>query len=352
MSAKDKDILSLLNEQEGIAAMAARQAIIVQPGAIGDCILTLPLAQFMKDSLKLGNIVFLSHLNYAGIFAGRSCINGVKSIESVQMHRLFQSRKEFDLEDNDPLLTAFIPYSWIVTFLGEPGSDFEHNLIYTAHCTHSAEVITLGLKPPVACETHISRYYIGQFAAAHPASLPLPPPNLHVPLLTATDMDKLKGIEILKTFDIDPESEKTVVIAPGSGSLSKCWPVENFLAVGRQLKSNGFKVLFLLGPAELERFSPDTIRQLGSAAPCVSDLPLAEVLQLLSASYGFVGNDSGVTHLAGALGIKTIAIFGPTQSDIYRPCGPDVRILQIPLDEFAAISSKFQEQITYLARQL
>lgn len=135
MSAKN-DILSLLRKQEALASTAARKAIIIQPGAIGDCILTLPLAQYMKKNLKLGSIVFLSHLDYAGIFAGRTCVDGVKSIESARLHRLFVDKKEFDLDETDPLLTTFAPYSWILTFMGEPDSDFEQNLIYTAHCTH------------------------------------------------------------------------------------------------------------------------------------------------------------------------------------------------------------------------
>ena len=330
--------------------MAARQAIIIQPGAIGDCILTLPLAQFMRDSLNLGNIVFLGHLDYAGIFAGRTCINGVKSIESVELNRLFLGRKEFDLEDNDPLLTAFITYSWIVTFLGEPNSDFEHNLIYTAHCTHSAEVISLNLKPLVKPPTHISRCYIEQFAASHCPPLALPPINIRQQLLTATDMDKLKGAELLKTFDIDSSAEKTTVIAPGSGSLSKCWSFENYIGLAKQLSLDGFKIIFLLGPAELERFSSAVLRQLGDTAPCVSGLSLTEVLQLLSASYSFVGNDSGITHLAGALGVKTIAVFGPTSADIYSPCGPNVHAFQMTPDEFAAISPTRQQHLAHLAR--
>lgn len=343
------DILSLLNEQERLAATTTRQAIIIQPGAIGDCILTLPLARYMKESLDLGSVIFLSHLSRTGIFVGRTCVNAVKSIESVKLHRLFQSRREFDLEDDDPLLTAFAPYSWIITFLGEHGSDFEHNLIYTAHCTHSAEVITLNFKPHADTATHISRYYIDQFATAHTPPLPMMLPNFEQPLFTAADMDRHNGMELFKTFDIDPASQKAVVIAPGSGSLTKCWPIENYFAVAQELIKDNFKVLFLLGPAELDRFSSATINQLGNVAPVASGLSLTEVLQLLSVANVFIGNDSGIAHLAGGLGVKTITLFGPTQSDLYKPCGRQVHTLQIPPEEFAAISPIRQMQIAHLA---
>jgi heptosyltransferase-3 len=352
MSAKKNDILSLLGEQEKLAAKAARRAIIIQPGAIGDCILTLPLAEFMKTSLNLGSVVFLGRLDYAGIFIGRTCIDGVKSIESVELHRLFRSRAQFDLEDSDPLLTAFAPYSWIVTFLGEPGSDFEHNLIFTAHCTHSAEVITLDSKPTAAPATHISLYYIEQFASAHSPPLKLAPLNSEQPLVTATEMDKLKGTELFEAWAIDTTTEKAVVIAPGSGAESKCWPIENYIAIATKLAQNDFKVIFLLGPAELDRFTPAMVKQLGRIAPCVSNLSLTEVLQLLSVSAAFVGNDSGIAHLAGATSVKTIAIFGPTQSRLYKPCGPSVFALQMSPEEFSAVSANRQQQIAELISQL
>jgi heptosyltransferase III len=339
-----KDILSLLAEQENKAAAALRNAIIIQPGAIGDCILTLPLARSMKESLDLGSVVFLSRLDHAGIFAGRTCVDGVKSIESLKLHRLFQSRREFDIDDYDPLLMAFAPYNWIVTFLGEPDGDFEHNLMYTAHCTHSADVITLNFKPPADAATHISRYYIEQFAAAHIPPLAIPPLNFEEPLVIATAADKHKGTAFFKTLDIDLESQKAVVVAPGSGSVAKCWPIENYLAVARELIQNDFKVIFLLGPAELDRFSPDALQQLGTVAPVASGLSLTEVVQLLSVAHAFIGNDSGIAHLAGGLGIKTIALFGPTQSAIYKPCGPYVRALQIPPDEFPMLSPTYQMQ--------
>jgi len=49
-------------------------------------------------------------------------------------------------------------------------------------------------------------------------------------------------------------------------------------------------------------------------------------LELLSHANAFIGNDSGITHLAAGLGIRTLAMFGPTNPAIYKPIGPDVKI--------------------------
>ena len=85
--------------------------------------------------------------------------------------------------------------------------------------------------------------------------------------------------------------------------------------------------MFLLGPAEQEIFSDETISRIDSVVPCLTDLSLTDVLGLLGCAYGFVGNDSGIAHLAGAMGVKTVVVFGPTDPAVYKPLGPAVTAL-------------------------
>ncbi|MHC4557550.1 MAG: hypothetical protein ACYS80_09635, partial [Planctomycetota bacterium] len=125
------NILDMLREKGAEAARKMQRGLILQPGAIGDCILTLPLAAFMKDALQLGGIDILGHTEYVGILPGRTCIDGIRSIDSMDLHRLFAKTKAFELKDRDPLINAFADYAWIATFLGEPNSNFEQNLIFT-----------------------------------------------------------------------------------------------------------------------------------------------------------------------------------------------------------------------------
>ena len=70
-------------------------------------------------------------------------------------------------------------------------------------------------------------------------------------------------------------------------------------------------------------------------AKCASNLQLSEVLALLSCADIFVGNDSGITHLAATLGLKTIAVFGPTNPEVYRPIGPEVTVFEDKNNFFA-----------------
>ena len=126
-----------------------------------------------------------------------------------------------------------------------------------------------------------------------------------------------------------------MVIQPGSGGLQKCWHLDNFLAVAKELRSQGVEVVFLLGPAEQERFSNATIKDINSVARCLTDLSLTQVLGLLSCANGFVGNDSGITHLSAGLGVKTLAVFGPTNPAVYGPIGPAVTVFADSTAAFA-----------------
>lgn len=330
----DDNILKLLREKDAAAARGDRRGIILQPGAIGDCVLTLPLAEFMKDCLGLGGVDILGHTEYIGILPGRTCVDVIRSIDSVDLHRLFTKTKTFDLVDGDPLINVFADYGWIMTFLGEPDSDFEQNLIFTANCSHSAEVITLSMKPPEGFSGHITDFYVQQ--VIEQIGLSLSPWRIRPGdcLIKVTEADVNRGKELLKEIDVD-FSEKLVVIQPGSGGLQKCWHIDNFLALAKELGSKGIEVIFLLGPAELERFSDATINNINSVARYLVDLSLTRVLGLLSCTDGFVGNDSGITHLAGAVGVRTLAVFGPSDPAVYRPIGPAVTVFASSTTSFA-----------------
>jgi len=319
------DILDLVRQKSAEAIKKMQRGLILQPGAIGDCILTLPLAAYMKETLDLGGVDILGHTEYIGFLPGRSCVDGVRSIDSMDIHRLFAETDKFVLQDKDPLISTFGDYAWIVSFLGEPNSNFEQNLIFTANCSHSAEVIILSLKPPEDLCEHLADFYIRQFVDQSGHSLRSRRLQTDNCLIKATEADMSNGRKLLREIGLGLR-EKLMVIQPGSGGSKKCWHLENFLAVAGELDARGVEIIFLLGPAELERYSDAQIKKISSTVRCLMDLSLTQVLGLLSCADGFIGNDSGITHLAAALGIKTFSIYGPTNPAVYKSIGPAVTV--------------------------
>lgn len=117
-----------------------------------------------------------------------------------------------------------------------------------------------------------------------------------------------------------------VAIHPGSGGECKCWPAERFAELIRILD---MPTLLIEGPADhqqcrrLEELAPEGVPIVRACG-----LSVAEVGALLSPCRLYVGNDSGVSHLAAALGVPTVAVFGATNPAVWAPLGPKVRGVQ------------------------
>jgi heptosyltransferase-3 len=111
-----------------------------------------------------------------------------------------------------------------------------------------------------------------------------------------------------------------VAVHPGSGSRAKNWPLERFVAAARRL-SRRRPWLLVLGPAEADVVAPPD-------AVVASALPLRRLGAILARAGLFVGNDSGVAHLAAACGTRTLALFGPTDPAVWAPVGRAVRTLR------------------------
>ena len=139
---------------------------------------------------------------------------------------------------------------------------------------------------------------------------------------------------------LDPEAELPelpgpgpwMAVAPGSGSRRKNWPLAHYYEVSRALGwEYGLRVVWLAGPAEGEM-----LPYLGPLAQAQGQLllanrPLARVARVLSRCRLYIGNDSGLTHLAAAVaGPEVLALFGPTDPRVWAPLGPRVRTLWAP----------------------
>jgi Glycosyltransferase family 9 (heptosyltransferase) len=113
-----------------------------------------------------------------------------------------------------------------------------------------------------------------------------------------------------------------IAVAPGSGSPGKCWAPEKFAEACRLISRElSCHVILILGPAEIER--PD-IRQafIGQEITLSESWSIPDLAGLLSATDLYIGNDSGLSHLAAWCNAQTIAVFGPTNPELWSPLGP------------------------------
>jgi hypothetical protein len=113
------------------------------------------------------------------------------------------------------------------------------------------------------------------------------------------------------------ERENFAVIHPFSGSPKKNWPLENFRALARQLERT-MPVRWCAGPED---------------PPLEGAVRIGDLYELacwLARARLYIGNDSGITHLAAAVGTPVLALFGPASNPaVWGPRGPHVRVVVV-----------------------
>ncbi len=122
-------------------------------------------------------------------------------------------------------------------------------------------------------------------------------------------------------------NRRWLAIHPGSGSPTKNWPAATLAALAQRLRGElGLAPVVVAGPADDLALSA-LLAHLPWAPVVLHNLPLVELAGLLMGAAGYLGNDSGPTHLAAMLDLPTLALFGPTDPAVWSPRGRRVRIL-------------------------
>ncbi|MEX0738403.1 MAG: glycosyltransferase family 9 protein [Pseudohongiella sp.] len=125
---------------------------------------------------------------------------------------------------------------------------------------------------------------------------------------------------------------RVAVLHAGASKNYKKWPEQHFVALGSALIQQGYEVV-LIGAGALDAEVNQRITQAlaNSAQVCVdlcNKVSLAELASLLGLVDIIIGNDSGPSHLASALGVRGVVIFGPTDLAIWGPLGGQTTALQ------------------------
>jgi ADP-heptose:LPS heptosyltransferase len=137
------------------------------------------------------------------------------------------------------------------------------------------------------------------------------------PPLVFSDDERREARE--RTRELD---DGFLAVHPGSGSAAKNWPAERFAETARRL-SGGRSLLLVLGPAEEKTAE-------WPGAVVAREWPLRVLGAALSRAGLFLGNDSGVAHLAAASGAPTLTLFGPTDPALWAPVGSSVAAVRAP----------------------
>ena len=130
------------------------------------------------------------------------------------------------------------------------------------------------------------------------------------------------------------QSRPTVALSPGAVGAGKAWPVDHYTELAKALVMDGTSVWILGGPSETSLAKKITAA-VGDRARDLTGSDLRDAILALAAAHISVTNDSGLMHVAAAIGIPTVAIFGPTSPWHWKPLNPIAAILEPAGDDEA-----------------
>lgn len=306
-----------------------RNVLIFHQAALGDFIVTWPLALALGRMFAQSRIIYVTHSS-KGKLAEK--VLGIESIDAEQGWHLLHAADAKLPEMNAKLLAGA---HTIVSFVSTPGDTWESNIrrlapqaslvhLKTNPQSQSAEIKSDAIPPALA--GHVTADIVQQLSVS-------PAIQAGLGQMLRSILDRGTG------FRRAPDG--SIVIHPGAGKPEKCWPIERFVELTDRLHRAGRTVRFLLGETELEKWPAKSIDAISKIATVHRPTTYIDLLYELSSASAFVGNDSGPGHLAAIIGVPTISLFGsePTR---WRPIGPHVSVIHadsidaIPVDRVAA----------------
>jgi heptosyltransferase-2 len=276
-----------------VSTRAQGKILVIRGGAIGDFILTLPAIAALRNQFPAAHLEVLGYPHIVQLALAGGLVDRAQSIEARALAGFF-ARHGVLSED---LSDYFSEFDLIVSYLYDPDAIFRTNV---ARCTR-AQFIAGPHRPNETEEVHATKVF-------------------------------LKPLEQLAIFDADhvprltigeapgPVKPSIVALHPGSGSDRKNWPEESWAGLLQQLINRSpIHLLMVGGEAEGER-----LQRLSAALPpervrIAQSLPLAELARHLQGCAAFVGHDSGISHLAAALSVPGLVLWGDTKEAIWRP---------------------------------
>ena len=272
-------------------------------GALGDFINALPALKALRLTGQAGEITLIGNPLWLPLSSAGKIVDKTLSMERLPLYAGFQP----DLTDTHPLSLFLKDFDLIISWFGDREGTWERNLKRIS----GNEIHVYPFHQYLSFNGHVSEYYLKTLQDA--------------------GLFKIRDRPFAgRALMIEPVFEGPYLcVQPGSGSKNKNWPKANFLEVLCQASRRWtLPSHVLLGPAE-----DDDQRSCWQTTenPFLfvhSDLPILDAAGILAGARLYVGNDSGITHLAAALGTPTIALFGPTDPHRWAPVGRKVKVIR------------------------
>ncbi len=305
-----------------------QRLLVIRGGAVGDFIVTLPVLAALRHAFPQAFIELLGHPSRAQLASHPHYADRITDLEAWELYRLFQPNPTV----SERLASYLNSFDLIVAYLPTIEPSLAENL--QRYC--SGQMIIWPPHPPAG--VHSTDHLLRAVSAMLPPSYD-PYPRVYITAEAQIAADRFWR-------DAGLPQQGVVAVHPGSGGRRKLWPLDGWQHVMAWVTAQGWTGVVIGGPAEQER----DMRLLREAPtppwPWTPVLPLPHLAALLARCHVVVGHDSGVTHLAAAVGVTTLALFGPTDPVVWGPRSPRACVLQPPQAQPLTLQTLAPEMVT------
>lgn len=305
--------------------------ILLHAGALGDCVLTLALVRAMKASWGEPSVAMAGRSGIVAWAKRHGLVSEAYALDPLGLHALYRADAEIPEATGELFQRAYR----IVSFLGGPTDPVSVRLRELL----GDKFMAVDPRPnddTLRVGRHITQQWADDLAKLGHA--------IQSPACTRVGIAKERLIINRQQLEARLRSrvseaeaqarpfQSITLCHPGSGGLDKCVPLEAFETLIRSLRRDGATPAWIVGPDEVERFGPTWLQRLEVSAPVIFEDKLDVAADLVCGADAYIGHDAGMTHVAALAGVRTLAIFGPTDPRIWRPVGSRCTIVGFPED--------------------
>jgi heptosyltransferase-1 len=297
--------------------MTDARFLVVRLGSLGDIVHTFPAVAALRESFPLAEIVWLTHPRWVELVSSSQLATEIWPVNSRDFSQVRSVSKNIRTGN----WTAAIDYQGLwksasLPFLG----GVRRRIGFSSATIREFGVPILYTDRVAVKAAHIADQN-GELSLQAGASKPVGAFALHI--------DPKHDLQVRSQLS-EKGIDRYIVLSPGGGWHSKCWPPERFGALCKRIRDvTGISCVVNFGPGEEGLFS--AIQQAGgNANPVPHNADLLSLMALLRNALCIIGGDTGPLHLGVALGTRAIALFGPTDPARNGPYCPEPTVLRSP----------------------
>jgi heptosyltransferase-1 len=297
--------------------MPDQRFLVVRLGSLGDIVHTFPAVAGLRQTFPSAEIIWLTHRRWKLLVESCELATQVWTTET----RSFPSLRKTIDDLRSVRWDSAIDYQGLWKSAALPFfGGIKRRIGFSSETIREFGVPFLYSDKVRCSEMHIADQN-GELSARAGARNPVAPFSLHVP-----QVDDCGIRDYLQKLGLG----RYVVLSPGGGWRSKCWPPERFGQLSQLIRhSLGLRCVVNYGPGEDDLAL--AVRECsGDADPVPYNGPLGPLMALLRNAACIVGGDTGPLHLAIALGAPAVALFGPTDPARNGPYHTDDLVLRAP----------------------